>query len=77
MPDETVAEKYDEPPGPRLSEFAKILNPLFWMPEFNIADRLLEFVCTLVRAAGLLTAAYAASSGIPSDTGWSTLDGGP
>ena len=54
MPDETVAEeKYDEPPSPRFSEFATILNSLFWMPEFNIADRLLEFVCTLVRAAGL------------------------
>jgi hypothetical protein len=59
MPDEPVVEpKYEEPPSPRFREFADILNPLFWMNEFNRADRLFEFVCTLVRAAGL------------EDTGW-------
>jgi hypothetical protein len=39
--------------GPRIRQFAEILNPLFWNDEFNKSDRLFEFVCTLVRAAGL------------------------
>jgi hypothetical protein len=42
----------------RVREFADILNPLFWMDDFNRPERLLEFACTLVRAAGL------------EDTGW-------
>jgi hypothetical protein len=59
MPDSDAAEKkYEEPPSPRFREFADALNPLFWMDEFNRADRLLELVCTLVRVAGL------------EDTGW-------
>ena len=45
-------------PKSRFKEFAEILNPLFWADDFNRADRVLEFVCTLVRAAGL------------EDTGW-------
>ena len=47
-------------PKSRFKEFAEILNPLFWADEFNRADRLLEFVCTMVRAAGL------------EDTGWAS-----
>ena len=46
-----------QPESP-FKEFSEILNPLFWADDFNRADRLLEFVCTLVRAAGL------------EDTGW-------
>jgi hypothetical protein len=45
-------------PKSRFKEFAEILNPLFWADDFNRADRMLEFVCALVRAAGL------------EDTGW-------
>lgn len=45
-------------PKSRFEEFAEILKPLFWADDFNRADRMLEFVCTLVRAAGL------------EDTGW-------
>jgi hypothetical protein len=47
------AEDQQEPPKSRIRHYADILNPLFWMDEFNIAHRMLEFVCTLVRAAGL------------------------
>lgn len=42
-----------EGPQSRIREYADVLNPLFWSDEFNNSDRLLEFVCTLVRAAGL------------------------
>ncbi len=48
----------EEQPKSRVREFADILNPLFWMDDFNRPERLLEFACTLVRAAGL------------EDTGW-------
>lgn len=33
--------------------YAEILSPLFWHEDFNEVSRLFEFVCTLVRAAGL------------------------
>jgi hypothetical protein len=45
-------------PKSRMREYADVLNPLFWHDSFNRVDRLFEFVCTLVRAAGLR------------DTGW-------
>jgi hypothetical protein len=57
---ESTTQTGTEEPQPtsRLREFAEVLKPLFWMDEFKRADSLLEFVCALVRAAGL------------EDTGW-------
>lgn len=42
----------------KLRHYADILNPLFTPDEFNYSHRLLEFVCTLVRAAGLEDAGW-------------------
>ena len=47
-----------EPSNPRMRHFADILNPLFWHDDFYKMDRMFEWACTLVRAAGL------------KDTGW-------
>ena len=41
-----------------MRHFADILNPLFWHDDFYKMDRMFEWACTLVRAAGL------------KDTGW-------
>jgi len=46
----------------RIRHYADILNPLFWHHDFYQVDRLFEWGCTLVRAAGL------------QDTGWDSHD---
>jgi hypothetical protein len=48
--------------GPRIRHYADILNPLFWHDDFYQVDRLFEWGCTLVRAAGL------------KDTGWDSYN---
>jgi hypothetical protein len=47
-----------EPAKSRTRHFADILNPLFWHDDFYKMDRMFEWACTLVRAAGV------------KDTGW-------
>jgi hypothetical protein len=49
----SVAEEAPPPPKSRITEYAEILNPRFWNETFNRADRMLEYLCTLVRATGL------------------------
>lgn len=51
-----VSDRADNPINPvlaRIPYYANILNPLFWHKDFNRVDRMFEWVCTLVRAAGL------------------------
>jgi hypothetical protein len=45
-----------------IRHYADILNPLFCHEDFNRIDRMFEWVCTLVRAAGL------------KDTGWDSYN---
>ena len=44
--------------GQRVRYYADILNPLFWDNGFYVADRFFEYVCTLVRAAGMQDAGW-------------------
>lgn len=46
----------------RLRHYADILNPVFWHDSFNKVDTLFEFICTLLRVAGM------------KDTGWESYN---
>jgi hypothetical protein len=57
-----VSDLGDNPTVPRIRHYADILNPLFWHDDFYRIDRMFEWACTLVRAAGL------------KDTGWDSYN---
>jgi hypothetical protein len=57
-----TADNSTNPAVARVRHYADILNPLFWHDDFYQIDRMFEWACTLVRAAGL------------KDTGWDSYN---